>query len=151
MHLILWRHAEANDSRPDLERELTREGHKQASKMAAWVKKQLPAHVRVISSPAARAIQTASALTDKFDVVSSVAPGASNTAVLNAAGWPNERGAVVVVGHQPTLGEVAALLITGKPQPWSIKKGAIWWITNRVREGQAQVVLRAVMSPEMLE
>ena len=77
MHLILWRHAEAIDSVPDLERELTRKGHRQARKMAAWLNQQLPSRVRVIASPAKRAQQTASALADKIECVDSIAPGAS--------------------------------------------------------------------------
>ena len=151
MHLILWRHAEAVEGMPDIERELTRKGHKQAAKMSAWLNQQLPAHVRVIASPAQRTIQTASALTDKFDIVDSIAPGASSKAVLDASGWPDSRRAVVVVGHQPTLGEVAALLLAGIKQPWSIKKGAVWWLTHRLRDARAQIVLRAVMAPDMLD
>ncbi|UCD68625.1 MAG: histidine phosphatase family protein [Betaproteobacteria bacterium] len=151
MHLILWRHAEAVEGVPDIERELTRKGHRQAAKMAAWLNQQLPAHVRVITSPAQRAIQTASALTDNFDVIDSIAPGASSAAVLGATAWPGSRRAVVLVGHQPTLGEVAALLVAGRKQPWSIKKGAVWWLTHRVRDSKAQIVLRAVIAPDMLD
>ncbi len=150
MHLILWRHAEAVDGAPDLERELTRKGYKQARKMAAWLNQQLPSRVRVIASPAERAQQTAHALTEKFDVVSSIAPGASPTAILKAANWPDARQSVVLVGHQPTLGEAAALILSGIALPLSIKKGGIWWLTHRVRDGRPQVLLRAVMSPEML-
>ncbi len=151
MHLILWRHAEAVEGMPDMERELTRKGHRQATKMAAWLNQQLPAHVRVIASPAKRAMQTASALSDKFDIVDSIAPGASSKAVLDATGWPDSRRAVVLVGHQPTLGEVAALLLAGSRQPWSIKKGAVWWLTHRLRDANPQIVLRAVMAPDMLD
>lgn len=151
MHLILWRHAEAADGLPDLKRKLTGTGQRQARDMAAWLDQRLPAQVRVIASPAERSKQTASALTDKFEVIASIAPGASAAAVLDAAGWPHARRAVVVVGHQPTLGEVAAALLARKELPWRIKKGALWWFTHRVRDDDVQVVLRAVMSPDMLE
>ena len=60
------------------------------------------------------------------------------------------QGAVVIVGHQPALGMAAALLIAGEPMPWSIKKGAIWWLSRRVRGEDPQVVLRAVMSPDLI-
>jgi len=150
MHLILWRHAEAIDAVPDLERELTRKGHRQARKMATWLNQQLPSRVRVIASPAKRAQQTASALTDKIECVESIAPGASAKAILKASAWPDARQSVVLVGHQPSLGETAALILTGKTLPWSIKKGAVWWFTYRLRDGGPQVLLRAVMSPEML-
>ncbi len=151
MHLILWRHAEAEDGLPDIKRELTRKGQRQAQRMASWLQQRLPANVRVISSPAERAKQTAAALTDKFEVVDSIAPDASAAAIIDAAGWPAARRAVVLVGHQPTLGETAATLLARKRLPWSIKKGAVWWFTHRERDGHGQVLLHAVMSPDMLQ
>ena len=57
---------------------------------------------------------------------------------------------VLVVGHQPTLGQVAALVLTGQPLPWAVKKGAVWWLRTRDREGDEQVVLQAVQSPDCL-
>ena len=151
MHLILWRHAEAEDGLPDMERELTRKGQRQAQRMATWLQQRLPANVRVISSPAERAKQTAAALSDKFEIVDSIAPDASSAAVIDAAGWPAGRRAVVLVGHQPTLGQAAAMLLARKKLPWSIKKGAVWWFTHRERDGRCQVLLHAVMSPDMLQ
>lgn len=150
MELILWRHAEAVDGQPDLARELTPKGVKQAKAIAQWLSSRLPRQTRIIVSPAERTQQTAAALTDEFEIDRQLAPGAPPTAVLAAAGWPEHRGAVVVVGHQPTLGMAAALLIAGEPMPWSIKKGAIWWLSHRVRGEHPQVVLRAVMSPDLL-
>jgi phosphohistidine phosphatase len=150
MDLILWRHAEAVDGQPDLARELTPKGVKQAKAMAQWLSSRLPRQTRIIVSPAERTQQTAAALTDEFEIDRQLSPSAPPTAVLAAAGWPGHRGAVVVVGHQPALGMAAALLIAGKPMPWSIKKGAIWWLSHRVRGEHPQVVLRAVMSPDLL-
>ena len=39
--------------------------------------------------------------------------------------------------------------MSGDAVEWSIKKGAIWWLTYRVRGDEGQLVLRAVMSPEL--
>jgi phosphohistidine phosphatase len=150
MDLILWRHADAVDGQPDLARELTPKGVKQAKAIAQWLSSRLPRQTRIIVSPAERAQQTAAALTDEFEIHRQLAPGAPPTAVLAAAGWPEHRGAVVIVGHQPSLGMAAALLIAGEPMPWSIKKGAIWWLSHRVRGEHPQVVLRAVMSPDLI-
>jgi len=147
--LILWRHAEAEDGVPDNTRELTAKGEKQASRMAAWLKSRLPRETKVLTSPATRAIRTARYLVDEPEVVRALDVGATPAAVLAAAGWP-ENGSVVVVGHQPTLGRVAAFLLSGEEADWVIKKGAIWWFTNRVRGGEAQTVLRAVMAPDLL-
>lgn len=149
MDLILWRHAEAEDGVPDKTRDLTAKGEKQASRMAAWLKSRLPRETKVLTSPATRAIRTARYLVDEPEVVRALDVGATPAAVLAAAGWP-ENGSVVVVGHQPTLGRVAALLLSGEEADWVIKKGAIWWFTNRVRGGEAQTVLRAVMAPDLL-
>jgi phosphohistidine phosphatase len=150
MDLILWRHADAVDGLPDLDRRLTAKGLAQAQAMADWLRPRLPKQWRLISSPALRARQTAEALSEEMTIVREIAPGASYASVLAAAGWPDAGGTVVVVGHQPTLGETAAALLAGQELPWSVRKVAIWWLSHRVRHEDAQVVLRAVVSPELL-
>jgi phosphohistidine phosphatase len=150
MDLILWRHAEAVDGAPDMARKLTAKGEKQAGESAAWLRSHLPKRTRILVSPAERTLQTARALTGDFEVVKSIAPGASAAAVLAAAGWPDAGESVLVVGHQPTLGMVAATLIAGEPMPWSIRKSGIWWLSHRVRGEEPQVVVRAVMAPDFL-
>jgi phosphohistidine phosphatase len=150
MDLILWRHADAEDGVPDAGRKLTAKGEKQARLMGEWLKENLPAKFRVIASPAQRTQQTAQALLKSFETVKAIAPGADASAVLVAAGWPDPQGAVVVVGHQPTLGRVAALLLSGVEADWSIKKGSVWWFSNRNRQGETQTILRAMITPEFL-
>ena len=150
MDLILWRHAEAEPGEPDLGRRLTSKGLKQAERMAAWLEPRLPDTTRILVSPAARTQQTALALGRKFKVVDEVAPGASAAAVLAAAGWPDGRETVLVVGHQPTLGEVAATLLTGDAAGWSLRKGAVWWLTNRNRDGDSAVVLKLAIGPDLV-
>ena len=44
---------------------------------------------------------------------------------------------------------MAALLLAGVEADWTIKKGALWWFSNRVREGETQTVLRAVVPPDL--
>ena len=148
MELILWRHAEARDGAPDVSRELTGKGLKQAKNMAEWLKPRLPRGTRILASPAARCQQTAEAL-GEFEEVPSLGTASSARDVLEAAGWPNATTAVVVVGHQPTLGEVAALLMSGAEHEWSVKKGGIWWFSSRERGTELEVALRAVLSPDM--
>ena len=150
MNLILWRHAEAVDGMPDMARKLTAKGEKQAREMAQWLRPRLPKHTRIIVSPAQRTLQTVKALTEDFEILRDLAPGTSPTAILAAAQWPDQPDAVLVVGHQPILGMVAATLIAGEPIPWSIKKGGLWWLSHRVRGEHSQVVLRAVVSPDLL-
>ena len=150
MDLILWRHAEAEEGDPDLERRLTSKGRKQAARVAAWLLQRLPARFSVAASPALRAQQTALALDVPIRTERALAPGAGAAAIVEAAGWPDYKGAVILVGHQPDLGRVAAYLVSGVQAPWSIKKGGLWWLSNRVRGEEAQVVVRAVVSPDLL-
>lgn len=153
MDLILWRHAEAvveREGLADLERALTPKGERQAQRMADWLNRRIAHSTRVLVSPARRCQQTAKAMGRSFKTVDAIAPGAGAQALLAAARWPEASEPVLVIGHQPTLGEVAALLLTGQAQPWAIKKGAVWWLRSRDREGSAQVVLQAVMAPDSL-
>ncbi len=151
MDLILWRHAEAFEAEPgesDLERGLTPKGQKQAKRMADWLTSQLPEGCKVLVSPALRTIQTAEPLGRKFKIVPELAPGADPEDVLLAANWPNAREPVLVVGHQPTLGQLAALLMSGQLQDWDIKKAAAWWLVQRDPHDPESLVLKAVMGPE---
>ena len=149
MDLILWRHAEAEDGVPDLERRLTPKGRKQAERVAQWLLQRLPARFALMASPAARAQETAEALGLPVKTDKTLAPGASPGAILKACGWPDYKTAAVIVGHQPDLGRVAAELL-GANGSFSVKKGGLWWISNRVRDEMDQVVVRAVVSPDLL-
>jgi phosphohistidine phosphatase len=151
MDLILWRHAEAvehSTELDDLQRPLTSRGERQAARMAAWLNQHLPATTRVIASPARRTQQTALALERKFKTIQALAPDTTVPALLDAARWPDAKEPVLVVGHQPTLGLAAAWLVAGVMQPWSVKKGALWWLRQRKRDGDGQVVLVTVRGPE---
>lgn len=150
MDLILWRHADAEEGGADMERRLSATGRKQAKRAAAWLRKRLREDASVIVSPARRAIETAGALTDHYRIVPQLGTRARASDILVAAGWPRGEGTVVVVGHQPTLGRAAALVLTGTEAEWKIKKGAVWWFRRGMKEGSVEVALRAVMSPEFL-
>ena len=153
MDLILWRHAEAFEAREgeaDLERALTPKGERQAQRMAEWLGQRLAHSTRILVSPALRCQQTAKALGKKYKTLAELGPDGDAEVVLKAARWPDASEPVLIVGHQPTLGLVAASLLTGTPQPWPVKKGAIWWIRARHREDGVQVVLQAVQAPDCL-
>ncbi|MGH8633370.1 MAG: SixA phosphatase family protein [Burkholderiales bacterium] len=150
MELILWRHADAEDAAPgvpDASRKLTARGEKQARRMASWLGRRLPRDALILVSRAQRAQQTAHALARKFKTSEDVGPAATPQSVLEAADWPRGAGTVLVVGHQPTLGQAAALALTGAPADWSIQKGAIWWLEGR---SPGDVGVRAVIAPDMV-
>ena len=153
MDLILWRHAEAEDPSDgvdDLARSLTQRGEKQAARMVAWLDRQLPEGLRVLASPARRTEQTASALGRKFKMRAELLPGGTPQDLLELAQWPRAKGTVLVVGHQPMLGQTIAQLMGLEAPECVVRKGAVWWLRQRQRLDQSQTVLIAVQSPELL-
>jgi phosphohistidine phosphatase len=153
--LILWRHAEAHDAQEgqdDLERALTKRGEKQAAKVAQWLDRRLPDGVRVLCSPAVRAVLTAHALDRKQKVCPELAPGCSVAELLTLARWPDGKSTVLVVGHQPVLGQAIAQLLGLSEAECAVKKGALWWLRSRqrVEEGRIATVVVTVQSPEVL-
>ena len=153
MDLILWRHAEAEVIAPgqdDLQRALTPKGERQARRMAAWLNHRLAASTRVLVSPALRCRQTAEALGREVRIVPGIAPDAPISALIEAARWPRSSEPVLLCGHQPTLGLLAAQLLAGVDQPWAVKKGAVWWLRWRQRDGDPEVTLHAVQGPDSL-
>ena len=151
MELILWRHAEAEDGIiHDSERKLTTKGIKQASRMAKWLRARIPEDAVLLVSSAKRAQQTARALNPDFRTLKEIGLAAAAEDVLLAAGWPEGDRTVVVVGHQPTLGETMALLLTGAKEQWNVKKGAVIWIARRANDANARTQLRAAISPDLL-
>ena len=153
MDLILWRHAEAEDGEdttPDHKRRLTARGEMQAKKAARWLRQHLPRKRKILVSPAERTQQTAHALELPYEIEPHLGTGASAMDVLTVAGWPDQSGAVLIIGHQPTLGRIAALLLGGQEADWSIKKGGVWWFSSRVRNNETQTVLRAVLNPDFV-
>jgi phosphohistidine phosphatase len=152
MDLILWRHAEAEPGaadQPDETRRLTSKGHKQAEKMGEWLDCHLPDHCKILSSPALRCVETVEALGRKFKTDAALATDASAERIIAAAGWPDRREPVLIVGHQPLLGQVAAIIIAGGKQDWTIRKGNVLWIAQKSDETSATYI-RTVIGPDLV-
>lgn len=153
MELILWRHAEAEEADgtvADHKRRLTARGEKQAKQLAHWLHRYLPRKTKILVSPAERTQQTAHALELPYEIEPRLGIDASATDALSAVDWPDRSGTVLVIGHQPTLGRIAARLLSGEEADWSVKKGGVWWFASRDRDGEAQTVLRAVLNPDFI-
>lgn len=158
MDLILWRHAQAHEALPgfdDASRALTHKGEGQAARVAKWLDQQLPESTRVLVSPARRAEQTAKALGRKYKLRDELVPGSSAEELLALIKWSPDtgaphKGAVLLVGHQPVLGELAARLLGAPESVCDIRKGAVWWLRSRVRDGAPHVNLVAVVSPDLI-
>ncbi|MEO7161009.1 MAG: histidine phosphatase family protein [Polaromonas sp.] len=157
MDLILWRHAEAEEfpeaemnAQSDLERKLTARGEKEAARMAEWLDRQLPGSTRILASPARRCEQTALALGRTFKIRTELAPGATPAQLLELVQWPMSKVPMLVIGHQPTLGQTVAQLLGFQEADCALKKGALWWLRTRERDGQLQTVVLTVQSPGLL-
>jgi phosphohistidine phosphatase len=151
MDLILWRHAQAYDPSPSVDdsaRALTPRGHKQAIRMAQWLDQHMPHGAKIWASPALRTVQTASALERKFSTHEALALGASPAQLLDLVGWPQGKGCVLVVGHQPTLGQTIASLLKLQTPECSLKKGAFWWLRTMEGSDPLEVSVVTVQTPE---
>jgi len=118
--------------------------------MAAWLDRQLPSGALVLSSPAIRAEQTALALGRKVKINKLLAPDGAPLDLLDVAQWPTGKHTVVLVGHQPNLGRVVAGLLGLAEAECAIKKGSVWWLRYRERDGLGQTVVVSVQTPELL-
>lgn len=153
MDLIFWRHAEAvewTEGCNDLERSLTPRGEKQAARMAQWLDRQLTDSVRILASPARRTEQTVLALGRKYKLRSELAPDGTPDQLLELVQWPMSRQTFLVVGHQPLLGQTISRVAGLGPDECAVRKGAVWWLRHRERNGVGQTVVVTVQSPEML-
>jgi phosphohistidine phosphatase len=157
-HIILWRHSQATDlvdliqgdmaesrdiEKEDLLRPLTLKGQHQARRMAAWLEKSCiknisskntstgnanTKNIQIYSSPALRTFQTASAFRADVQLSNALKPEATLQQVLDFLSSIEHQKNIVIVGHQPWLGELAAHLLGLKQAQINIKKGAIWWL-----------------------
>lgn len=153
MDIVLWRHAEAVDWQEgydDLDRALTVRGYKQAIRMAEWLDRQLPESARIFTSPARRCEDTVCRLDRKYKLHENLLPEASADAILSAIQWPAAKGTVLLVGHQPMLGQIVAQLLGLKESACAVRKGSVWWLRSRERDGQKQTVLVTVQSVDMM-
>ena len=147
MDLILWRHADAADGFPDMDRPLTDKGIKQAERMATFLRERMPHDIRILVSPARRAQQTAAALARHYITEPSIQPNCTVEDILNAAGWPDSAQDVLIVGHQPVLGATLCSLLCNRYDSFSVKKGAVWWVSQRKGD---ETILRLSISPDLL-
>ncbi len=154
MDLILWRHAEAEEAAPgedDLKRALTSKGERQAERMAELAQPPPAAFDARPRQPGAALPADGQGARAQVPHRRRDRPGrrAPRSWSPSPAG-PMRAQPVLVVGHQPTLGMAAALLLGGAPQPWAVKKGAVWWLRHRLRSDDGDIVLHAVQSPDGL-
>jgi phosphohistidine phosphatase len=118
VQLYLVRHAQAADGEPDELRPLTAEGRRAARELGERLAADGIRPDAVLTSPLLRARQTGAELARAAGIEPEpderLAPGATADEVKAAAAGRGET--VVVVGHQPDCGRIAAAL-TGGEEP----------------------------------
>ena len=156
IELFIWRHAEAEDALPDMDRHLTSAGRRDAARVAKNLA-PLTRDAVLIASPAARARETAAALTEAAGLSATIdprlAPGASLAQVMRSVqdvlnGNPRTASTFVFVGHQPWVGELAHQLLVGSPGDWRFRKAAAWWLYQR--QGETEWSLRTIFDPDLV-
>lgn len=152
MELILWRHADAEPGKDDAKRELTDKGKKQAARVAKWLKQRIDNEWLILASPTVRTRQTADALGLKYDTKITLGPESTAPAILREAHWPDRDRNILIIGHQPVLGQIAARLITGQSGDLAFRKGSVWWFSAKQdEEGEPGVTLRAMIGADLVE
>ncbi len=120
MRLYLVRHAEAAPGEPDDLRPLTASGRQTARALGARLAADGVRADAVLSSPLLRARETAAALGRALgcepESDERLAPGATVDDLRDVVA--GRGAAVVVVGHQPDCGEIAAELSGAPPPPF---------------------------------
>ncbi len=152
--IIFWRHAEAHEAdadQDDLSRKLTVKGQRQAERVAFWLDRNLPQQCKVFVSEAKRAQQTARSLPRKHKTLAELNPDAKPPDVLAAVGWGSQIEPIVIIGHQPWMGESIHWLLMDAMAPMAVRKGAVWWLQSRASNASSfEVIVRAVITPELM-
>jgi phosphohistidine phosphatase len=133
MILYLVRHAIAEEGiagMADKDRELTGEGIAKMKKAAAGLNALEAIPELILSSPYVRAVQTAEILREAFGgkpavkCIDALVPYGSRSELYREVRACGKTRAVMLVGHQPSLGEIAAEIICGShARPYELKKG----------------------------
>lgn len=151
-NIIIWRHAEAlpvEVAGDDLARPLSAKGRRQAKRMAHWLNQHIPNDLILLSSPALRAFQTAEALKCKINVCQVLQPNAILREILDCLSELKSQQNVLLVGHQPWLGQLVAHLLGFDGAEISIEKGATWWL-RQSRTQPSRYKLISVQAPSCL-
>ena len=157
-NLILWRHAEAedlSDTGLDDDRALTKNGRKDAAKIAKWLNEYLPGNTVVLCSPARRCMETVGALNESINNKKNreikfndfLSTGSSVEQMAKKLVNDDSSQTILVVGHQPHLGLLIAKLL-GMQESAVVKKGAVWWLRQRLVNGVLQTYLFTVQHPD---
>jgi phosphohistidine phosphatase len=162
MNLYLIRHGIAvpQDSpgiHSDQERPLSPKGIKRMRKAAKGLLTLDIAFDRVFTSPLLRARQTAQIVAEILEIkeqpeeLPDLAPGGSVEGLLSSLSAHREKKRLILVGHQPLLGEIASLLLAkDKGIEISLKKGGLCRIESDDLPSTGGARLHWILTPRQL-
>jgi phosphohistidine phosphatase len=143
--LVLVRHAQAADAATDLDRPLTAHGARRATAIGSWLAHAGTTPDRVLVSPARRARQTWARTGGPAPVVEPRIYDNTVEALLAAAAeTPDDVGVLVVVGHNPSIGRLAAVLDDGQADPATQRQVELGFPTGCVAVFELDTPLAAI-------
>ena len=161
MDLYLIRHAIAEEPReglPDPDRELTRKGRRRFREVVRGLDALGVELDRVLYSPWTRAAETAHLLGPVIAdrrrdamVATDALCASPNQQLLDLVFAHSAAGTVAVVGHEPWLSELIALLVVGDPlkrTAFSLKKGCVAKLDGDA--APSGMTLRSLVQPKIL-
>lgn len=154
MHLCLVQHAEAWPKEEDPQRPLSDKGWADIRKVAAFLGVRGVQVSRILHSGKLRARQTAEALAERLKATGSVSETDGLAPLDDPTIWADRLAAesedLMLVGHLPHLGKLAALLETGNAdQPViTYKPGGVVCLE---RDDEGRWSLRWMVVPEILQ
>ncbi|MGH9721440.1 MAG: SixA phosphatase family protein [Bryobacteraceae bacterium] len=158
MRVYILRHGVADEPRPglpDKDRQLTKEGRKGLERV---LKSACDAGVRpalVLSSPLARAIQTAEMAIELLGCekpmvkTKALAPGSNPAGIWVEIRSHKDESAILLAGHEPLLSATAGFLLGTPALQIDLKKGALIRIDLHSEPPQPRGVLVWLITPKL--
>ncbi|MBI5622454.1 MAG: phosphohistidine phosphatase SixA [Elusimicrobia bacterium] len=163
MQVIIIRHAAAGDraewskkGKPDEIRPLTPKGRDKWRKAAKGLAGTLDKVDVIVSSPLARAIETADILHKRFpsaklEKLEALRPGGEPGAVFTRLGELDSHASAVLVGHEPDLSALLARMLTGEPDSFAdLRKGAAALVEFEAAPKPGRGLLKWLLQPSQL-
>jgi phosphohistidine phosphatase len=161
MRIILFRHGPAGKRDAerwpdDGQRPLTARGTERSTLAARGLVRLEPGITSVLTSPLARAKQTAELLAEaigsgvRIEFLDGLAPGQSPRAVLQRLARFDAAESAVLVGHEPDLGQLAGLLLFEAPATLPLKKAGACAIGFEERARPGRGTLEWLVPPRIL-
>ena len=162
MRLYIVRHAIAvphgTPGVLESDRPLTKEGISRMQQAAVGLRSLGYVPDLLLTSPLIRASQTAEILLEAFGkkvelkVTPALAPSGSRQELYEEiAGYAKKLNSLMLVGHQPSLGEIAGEIAWGSPEQYiELKKGGVCTIEVESIRGVPKGTLVSLLTPSIL-